>query len=306
MSNIISRSPHKYPDLVHVPPYRSGETTTLSIATRLLRYMHGVLNRLLEKSQLAIEYSYQIRCSSPQTWVFWIHASSKARIEEGYRRIAEATRLSGWDDPKVDILQRVRAWLCDESNGSWVTIVDNADDSSVLSDLAGESSNGSVLVTAWSREAALELVGNDEDILKVEPMSESYGLALFRKKLNGDDKEKGADVARLLLKEARYRSIPLSLPRLEEGKGLGDDGGYQAFGVEVRTGRLQRRTFGAQNATEMDEGKLVGALYSTIKTDLATRSTPAIMSPNQHQLDFFVASITWPNSHLRVGEWEES
>lgn len=62
----------------------------------------------------------------------------------------------------------------------------------------------------------MELVGNDEDILKVEPMSESYGLALFRKKLNGDDKEKGADVARLLLKEARYRSIPLSLPRLEE------------------------------------------------------------------------------------------
>ncbi|KAL9591473.1 MAG: hypothetical protein Q9179_007687 [Wetmoreana sp. 5 TL-2023] len=150
------------------------------------------------KSQLAIEYSYQVRDSLPETWVFWVHASSKAKIEEGYRRIAEATRLPGRDDPKVDILQLVRTWLCDESNGRWVTIVDNADDSSVLSDLAGanerqdilpESPNGSVLVTARSREAAFELVGNDEDILKVGPMSESYALALFRKKFQGEDKE---------------------------------------------------------------------------------------------------------------------
>ena len=69
--------------------------------------------------------------------MFWIHASSKARIEEGYRRIAEATRVFGWDDPKVDILQVVRTWLCDESNGRWVTIVDNADNLKVLSDLSG-------------------------------------------------------------------------------------------------------------------------------------------------------------------------
>ena len=44
-------------------------------------------------------------------------------------------------------------------------------------------------MTARSREAAFELVGNDEDILKVEPMSESYALALFWKKFQGEDKE---------------------------------------------------------------------------------------------------------------------
>ena len=69
--------------------------------------------------------------------MFWVHASSKARIEEGYKRIAEAIKLSGWDDSKVDILQLVRAWLCDESNGRWVMIVDNADDLNLLSDLSG-------------------------------------------------------------------------------------------------------------------------------------------------------------------------
>lgn len=140
------------------------------------------------KSQLAIEYSYQIRDSSSETWVFWVHASSKSRIEEGYRRIAQATRISGWDDPKADILQLVRAWLCDESNGRWVVIVDNADDLNELSDLSGdvlpESSNGSVLITSRSRETAFELIGEDENIIKVEPMNESYALALFRKKFN--------------------------------------------------------------------------------------------------------------------------
>ena len=68
--------------------------------------------------------------------MFWVHASNNARIEEGYRRIVEATRLPGRDDPKADILQLVRAWLCDESNSRWVTVVDNTDDSSVLSDLS--------------------------------------------------------------------------------------------------------------------------------------------------------------------------
>lgn len=56
-------------------------------------------------------------------------------------------------------------------------------------DILPESSNGSVLITSRSREAAFELVGDDEDILKVEPMSESYALALFRKKLRSEDED---------------------------------------------------------------------------------------------------------------------
>ncbi|KAL8873245.1 MAG: hypothetical protein Q9198_007058 [Flavoplaca austrocitrina] len=58
-------------------------------------------------------------------------------------------------------------------------------------DVLPESSNGSVLITSRSREAAFELVGENENILKVEPMSEGYALALFRKKLKGEDNEDG-------------------------------------------------------------------------------------------------------------------
>ncbi|KAI9767614.1 MAG: hypothetical protein M1839_004471 [Geoglossum umbratile] len=80
------------------------------------------------KSQLAVEYSYRVRDISPDTWVFWVHASSIARFEEGYRKIAERAKLPGWDQPDVDILRLVYSWLCDEANGRWAMIIDNVDD----------------------------------------------------------------------------------------------------------------------------------------------------------------------------------
>src|SRR5277367_5892418 len=89
-------------------------------------------NYLTRKSQLAIEYSHRIREESPETWVFWVHASTTARFEEGYRRIAERVKIDGWDKPEVDVLRLVSNWLCNESNGRWVMIVDNADDPNVF------------------------------------------------------------------------------------------------------------------------------------------------------------------------------
>src|SRR4051794_20849439 len=84
------------------------------------------------KSQLAIEYAYQVRAQSPDTWVFWVHASSLARFEEGYRRIADVVKLPGCDKLEADILQLIRNWLCDERNGHWVMMIDNADDPSIF------------------------------------------------------------------------------------------------------------------------------------------------------------------------------
>ena len=69
--------------------------------------------------------------------MFWIHTSSTARVKEGYRGITEVVKLAGREDPKVNILRLVRAWLRDESNGKWIIIVDKADDLSMLSDLSG-------------------------------------------------------------------------------------------------------------------------------------------------------------------------
>ncbi|KIM96916.1 hypothetical protein OIDMADRAFT_131494 [Oidiodendron maius Zn] len=173
------------------------------------------------KSQIAIEYAYQVRDRTPTTWVFWVHAGTQARFKEGYRRIAEVTRMDGWDDPKADILRLVRSWLCDESNGRWVMIVDNADDLGVfflpynrlqtnlassldplvesLSDFLPQSPNGSILITSRSRDVAFRLTGSYTDIVRVDPMDQEHALALVRNKLQGDfDPDDAAALAQAL------------------------------------------------------------------------------------------------------------
>lgn len=97
---------------------------------------------LKRKSQLAVEYAYHVREKSPNTWVFWVHASRRARFEEGYVKIAERAKLPGWDQPDVDNLKLVHSWLCDEANGPWVMIIDNADDLAVFP-RSSERSKGS-------------------------------------------------------------------------------------------------------------------------------------------------------------------
>ncbi|KAH8671817.1 TPR domain protein [Tricladium varicosporioides] len=160
------------------------------------------------KSQLAIEYSYRVRDKSPKTWVFWVHAGTVARFEEGYRRIAETAKIDGLDKPNVDVLQLVSMWLCDEINGKWVMIVDNADDLNVLfkqtadhnsaqvvhslSNFIPQSQNGSIVLTSRNRNVAFRFTGRDSDIIKVDPMNEAHAIALLHKKLEGSLNMTGA------------------------------------------------------------------------------------------------------------------
>ncbi|KAF2194645.1 TPR domain protein [Zopfia rhizophila CBS 207.26] len=180
------------------------------------------------KSQLAVEYSYRVREKSPTTWVFWVHASSTARFEEGYRKIAERAKLPGWDQPDADILNPVYSWLCDETNGRWLMIIDNADDPGVftcrsnrrkgikdevasrtapaLLDSLPQSPNGSILITSRSRDGAFRLTGNYADIIRVRPMDQAHALTLLRNKLEGSFEQ---DDATALVEALNY--IPLTI-----------------------------------------------------------------------------------------------
>jgi hypothetical protein len=93
----------------------------------------------VRKTQTAIEYSYRVRESKPDTWVFWIHASNAARLEQGYQQIAVVAQIPGRDDPKTNILQLVYQRLCDPRNGRWPMVLDNADDDGIF--FSGNESN---------------------------------------------------------------------------------------------------------------------------------------------------------------------
>ena len=117
------------------------------------------------KSQLAIEYSYQVKESSPDTWVFWVHASSAARFEEGYRKIAQRVKISGWDNPEANILQLVNTWLSDDANGRWFMIMDNADDASVFLHPVDEAKLALIVI----RLHCQRLYRNTSPNLKMDP-----------------------------------------------------------------------------------------------------------------------------------------
>ncbi|MCJ1274918.1 hypothetical protein MMC21_002716, partial [Puttea exsequens] len=164
------------------------------------------------KSQLAIEYGYRIREQLPETWVFWVHAGSTARLEQSYRDIAEHVKISGRKEPKANIFKLVYEWLCGGGNRKWLFVLDNIDHNCLFpeavsagqgkqkTDLDGkdlqsllaylpQSQNGWFLITSRSRDVALKLVEN-KDIITVEPMAKPQALALFEKKLGvlGNDK----------------------------------------------------------------------------------------------------------------------
>ncbi|KAF2807493.1 TPR-like protein [Mytilinidion resinicola] len=159
------------------------------------------------KSQLAIEHCYRTTDRSPETWVFWVHASTAARIEQGYRDIADQVKLAGRNDPKADVFKLVHNWLRNEENGKWLLVLDNADETAALSlpasngtrryfsSYLSQSKNGSVLVTSRTKSVALQLV-EERDIIPIKPMDDTSAQALLQKKLGEEaDKDGAAELA---------------------------------------------------------------------------------------------------------------
>ncbi|KAH8760639.1 P-loop containing nucleoside triphosphate hydrolase protein [Hyaloscypha finlandica] len=165
------------------------------------------------KSQLAIEYAYRTRDRSPETWVFWVHASNAARFEQSFREIANCVKIPGRQSLQTNVFQLVHDWLRDDRKGKWVLILDNVDDTAFLVETPRTSQdgqtnsvgsgnlrplvtylpqcpNGSILITTRSENAALKLVER-RDIIAIKPMSKPDALALLEGKLgrhnDGDD-----------------------------------------------------------------------------------------------------------------------
>ncbi|KAI0407259.1 P-loop containing nucleoside triphosphate hydrolase protein [Xylaria palmicola] len=154
------------------------------------------------KSQLVIEHVYRVRDAFKQNnkeiWVFWVHAATRARVEEGFKTIADAVKVPGWDQPQADIFQLVYRWLSNENNGQWLMVLDSADDSSVFDTTLNEgqaspllaylpqSENGSILITTRDRNVGFKLTGGWENVTEVGAMTHEDGLALLEKKIGPD------------------------------------------------------------------------------------------------------------------------
>jgi hypothetical protein len=174
---------------------------------------------------VAIEHAYRTREQSPETWVFWAHASNAARLEESFRDIADFVKIVGRRQPQANIFKLVHDWL-HEDKRKWLLILDNVDDASFL--LNARAANlkttakslreflphcerGSILVTTRNKEAALQLV-EQRDIIALDPMDEAQSLALLARKLGAQtDKSDGADLTELTKLAAALEYMPLAI-----------------------------------------------------------------------------------------------
>ncbi|RFU78060.1 kinesin light chain [Trichoderma arundinaceum] len=148
------------------------------------------------KSQLAVEFAYEFAKEHTDTWIFWIHAATQARIKEDFEKIADAVELAGREQPDANVPLLVQNWLSSEGNGKWILILDNADHADVLYRVDGsspglralvtylpQSANGSIIITTPDGDLASRLTGNPKHVISVGPMTREVSVALLEKKL---------------------------------------------------------------------------------------------------------------------------
>ena len=141
--------------------------------------------------------------TQPDAQVFWIHCSTRERLEQAYRDISRKLTLPGWDDPKTNVLQLVFEWFSEERNGQWLLVIDNADDVSAffvnnletlhannehpkaLSLYLPHSSKGLMLITTRDKRVG-ERLANIEKAILITPMVPSEAKTLLRSMISED------------------------------------------------------------------------------------------------------------------------
>ena len=144
------------------------------------------------KSQIAVEYAFQLQNKSPETSIFWVYTSAGVSFEEAYIRIATTCKIPGLSDPKTNPLQLVRDWLESTYPLKWLMIIDNVDSYETffkenihgkpMVDYIPQSTNGSILYTSRNRDIGVD-VTLDRDPITVPSMDPEEAYQLLSKDL---------------------------------------------------------------------------------------------------------------------------
>ncbi|RYP11797.1 hypothetical protein DL767_010722 [Monosporascus sp. MG133] len=154
------------------------------------------------KTQVALEAAYRVRDQYPACSVFWVPAVDSINFEKAYREIGKALCVQGLDDDQADVKLLVKAALSRDSVGSWLLIVDNADDlkllftDPVLADYLPFNRKGSILFTTRNHEAAVRL--DIRPIITLKEMSDAEATELLQTGLKENQTSDTKSTASLL------------------------------------------------------------------------------------------------------------
>ncbi|KIW65333.1 hypothetical protein PV04_07602 [Phialophora macrospora] len=142
------------------------------------------------KTQMALEAAFQFRDRYPECSVFWVTAVDIASFENAYRNIGKKLALEGIEDNQADVKSLVQNAMSQESCGSWLLIVDNADDMELffgtmaLCNYLPSSPQGSILFTSRNHEVVAELDIPQRNIVTITEMTGSEAIQMLRTNLN--------------------------------------------------------------------------------------------------------------------------
>ncbi|KAI4121570.1 MAG: hypothetical protein LQ338_006293 [Usnochroma carphineum] len=156
------------------------------------------------KTQIAVEQCYRFRERTPSGNILWVHAGSVSKLMQACKDVCDRLQLPGCSDPQSDTLRILHTWLTEESNGSWMLVVDNVDDLDILEQrlqsengpktllqLIPQRQHGKVLVTTRDRRVGERLAVRGRTII-VPLMSLTEGRTLLASYLStARDYEKG-------------------------------------------------------------------------------------------------------------------
>lgn len=122
--------------------------------------------------------------------MFWIPCDDLTQIELAFNNIAKILRLPGQEDPDIDKVHLVSRYFCQGATPSWLMILDNFDDSelltnekSQLAELIPKYRGGQVLITTRDSHVAQILTGSSNNCLMIDRLPSGDALTLFRSKL---------------------------------------------------------------------------------------------------------------------------
>lgn len=168
------------------------------------------------KTQVALNLAHWVKHNHPEHSVFWIPAFSMASFEQACTELVKKLNIQCTDE-KEDAKELVRQHLSSQDLGSWLLIVDNADDIEILDGLAQrpngildflpQSDNGRILFTTRSQEVAVAATKNK--VVRLSEMSLQEATSFLEKSLLQKDKLQNNGVVAELVEKFTY--IPLAI-----------------------------------------------------------------------------------------------
>jgi tetratricopeptide (TPR) repeat protein len=128
-------------------------------------------NTSISKSQIALEYAFRLHESELQTSIFWIDASDSTHLEQDYLRILVQAEVVNIESSVSPSCEDVKRWLASHEAGSWLIIVDGADNKDLfsgsrsLSELVPRNPRGSVIFTTRNKQLGLFLAPATDVVL---------------------------------------------------------------------------------------------------------------------------------------------